>query len=522
MANIPWGANAPVPTAPLRLAVGHALSPAVPAFDALVLLLDAGGTTRPGRGDVVAASQTPHPSGTVAYAGRTEGNGQVAVWLDVNLPVVEPEVQRIVVVAAVEGTAFGAVPGLYVQVQGYDGVPVARYDVMNATTETAIVLGELYRRDGTWKFRAVGQGYAGGLAAVAAEFGLPGAASRFLSAVPAPPPPPPAFQASAYQHQGGYPAQGGYQPSNGYPSQGGYAAQGYLAAPQVGSPRPPVPGHSYSPGHRIIDYVAPVHLPEGAVPAQGYAPAVDYQPAYDYQPASYAAPVASSASVGSAGSAAPGAPAVQNAPAADDPFERFHSFPPQTMHGRGYGTVSFPEGFARGPVILEATYNNDDWVKVQQLNLRREPGYDLLSESGPAVHSRAPAVAPGTYALCLNVLAGDADWSVTALPLSAARRLLPGQPVHGESYDVLAYAGPDAELEVAIEDAPGMAGGFITLVAMSPHDIDEAAADFEGVEFLLSGATGPFRQTVRLQGGTRLLTVQATECRWSITARPTH
>ncbi|MEU5978734.1 TerD family protein [Streptomyces sp. NPDC047315] len=501
MANIPWGANAPVPTAPLRLAVGHALSPAVPAFDALVLLLDAGGTTRPGRGDVVAASQTPHPSGTVAYAGRTEGNGQVAVWLDVNLPVVEPEVQRIVVVAAVEGTAFGAVPGLYVQVQGYDGVPVARYDVMNATTETAIVLGELYRRDGAWKFRAVGQGYAGGLAAVAAEFGLPGAASRFLSAVPAPPPPPPAFQASAYQPQAAYQAQVGYQPSNGYQPQVGYATQGYLApvSPQVGSPRPPVPGHSYSPGHRIIDPVAPVHLPEGAVPAQGYAPAVDYQPAaYDHQPA------------------------VQNAPAADDPFERFPSFAPQTVHGRGYGTVAFPEGFARGPVILEATYNNDDWVKVQQLNLRREPGYDLLSESGPAVHSRAPAVAPGSYALCLNVLAGDADWTVTALPVSAARRLLPGQPVHGESYDVLAYAGPDADLEVAIEDAPGMAGGFITLVAMSPHDIDEPAADFEGVEFLLSGATGPFRQTVRLQGGTRLLTVQATECRWSITVRPTH
>ncbi|WP_240496585.1 TerD family protein, partial [Streptomyces torulosus] len=74
---------------------------------------------------------------------------------------------------------------------------------MQATTETAFIGGELYRRAGQWKFRAVGQGYASGLAGLATDFGIsvdeeptatPTASS---SAMPAPPlPPMPAAPAS--------------------------------------------------------------------------------------------------------------------------------------------------------------------------------------------------------------------------------------------------------------------------------------------------------------------------------------
>ncbi|MEV6135041.1 TerD family protein [Nocardia sp. NPDC051990] len=52
------------------------------------------------------------------------------------------------------------------------GAEAARFDSTGATTETAFVLGELYRRQGAWKFRAVGQGYATGLAGLATEFGI--------------------------------------------------------------------------------------------------------------------------------------------------------------------------------------------------------------------------------------------------------------------------------------------------------------------------------------------------------------
>ena len=50
---------------------------------------------------------------------------------------------------------------------------VARYDLTeDASTETAMLFGELYRHNGEWKFRAVGQGYAGGLASVCAQYGI--------------------------------------------------------------------------------------------------------------------------------------------------------------------------------------------------------------------------------------------------------------------------------------------------------------------------------------------------------------
>jgi tellurium resistance protein TerD len=50
---------------------------------------------------------------------------------------------------------------------------VARYDLTeDASTETAMLFGELYRHNAEWKFRAVGQGYAGGLASVCAQYGI--------------------------------------------------------------------------------------------------------------------------------------------------------------------------------------------------------------------------------------------------------------------------------------------------------------------------------------------------------------
>lgn len=53
------------------------------------------------------------------------------------------------------------------------GQEIARYDLSeDASTETAMVFGELYRHGEEWKFRAVGQGYASGLAGIASDFGV--------------------------------------------------------------------------------------------------------------------------------------------------------------------------------------------------------------------------------------------------------------------------------------------------------------------------------------------------------------
>uniref|UniRef100_A0AAU2JN84 TerD family protein n=1 Tax=Streptomyces sp. NBC_00049 TaxID=2903617 RepID=A0AAU2JN84_9ACTN len=180
MVNIDKGGNTVVPTQPVRIAVCHVRQAGAPAVDASALLLDARGAVR-GDADLVFFNQPQHPSGAVRHLGASEGGGQLAEWLEVDLPRLEPAVERVVIASSADGGAFGQVPGLYVQVSAGEAV-VATYRVQDASTETAFVLGELYRRGGEWKFRAVGQGYASGLAGLATDFGI---------AVKQPPPPAP-------------------------------------------------------------------------------------------------------------------------------------------------------------------------------------------------------------------------------------------------------------------------------------------------------------------------------------------
>ena len=85
----------------------------------------------------------------------------------------EPGVEKIVIAASADGGTFGQFQGLYVRVvDASGGAEIARFDSQGATSETAFVLGELYRRQGAWKFRAVGQGYDTGLAGLATDFGI--------------------------------------------------------------------------------------------------------------------------------------------------------------------------------------------------------------------------------------------------------------------------------------------------------------------------------------------------------------
>jgi tellurium resistance protein TerD len=69
---------------------------------------------------------------------------------------------------------FGQVSNAFIRVVNKDtGVEVARYDLSeDASIETAMIFGEVYRHNGEWKFKAVGQGYAGGLAPLARNFGI--------------------------------------------------------------------------------------------------------------------------------------------------------------------------------------------------------------------------------------------------------------------------------------------------------------------------------------------------------------
>ena len=69
---------------------------------------------------------------------------------------------------------FGQVNHAYIRVVNEDGgQEIARYDLSeDASTETAMIFGEIYRVGTDWKFKAVGQGFAGGLGALASSFGV--------------------------------------------------------------------------------------------------------------------------------------------------------------------------------------------------------------------------------------------------------------------------------------------------------------------------------------------------------------
>ncbi|OKJ13582.1 TerD family protein [Kitasatospora sp. CB01950] len=140
------------------------------------------------------------PDGAVTHI-TDPGTGTDREQLRVDLGAVEERVQRIVFTVAIyqaeeRRQAFGSVHGAYVRVaDAAGGSELARYELgPEVTTETAVVFGELYRHGGGWKFRAIGQGYATGLAGIATDFGIavlaPAPVAPVAPAAPAAPPMP--------------------------------------------------------------------------------------------------------------------------------------------------------------------------------------------------------------------------------------------------------------------------------------------------------------------------------------------
>ncbi|POX51575.1 TerD family protein [Streptomyces sp. Ru72] len=120
------------------------------------------------------------PEGSVRHSGGGGPVGGDDQQIHVELARVPGEVTKIVFLvslydARARGQVFEHLGGAHIRVVDDDGgAELARYDLATAglSTETALVLGELYRHDAEWKFRAVGQGYASGAAGIAADYGV--------------------------------------------------------------------------------------------------------------------------------------------------------------------------------------------------------------------------------------------------------------------------------------------------------------------------------------------------------------
>jgi tellurium resistance protein TerD len=121
------------------------------------------------------------PEGSVEHTGDNltgEGDGDDES-IKVNLTTVPAEVDKIVFPVSIydgdaRGQGFGQVRNAFIRIMNQaGGAEIARYDLTeDASTETAMLFGELYRNGAEWKFRAVGQGYASGLNGIARDFGV--------------------------------------------------------------------------------------------------------------------------------------------------------------------------------------------------------------------------------------------------------------------------------------------------------------------------------------------------------------
>lgn len=170
MTTLIAGANVPVPPGDLTLVVRWAAGThgyGASAVDASALLITASGKVR-SDDDFVFYNQ-PHACGGAVSHHVAQNGGE---YLTVRPDALPGDIERVVVAASVHEGTFGAVGGLALDLVDASGAAVASYPVEARGTETVLVLGELYRRAGTWKLRAIGQGYDSGLAGLAKDYGV--------------------------------------------------------------------------------------------------------------------------------------------------------------------------------------------------------------------------------------------------------------------------------------------------------------------------------------------------------------
>ncbi|MDO9355191.1 MAG: TerD family protein [Solirubrobacteraceae bacterium] len=149
-------------------------------LDASAILLTAEGKAG-SDSDFVFFNNLKSPDGSVEHTGDNttgEGDGDDE-QIKINLAAVPAGVDKVVFPVSIYNAEersqnFGQVRNAFIRIVNQAGeVELARYDLSeDASTETAMVFGEVYRAGSDWKFRAVGQGWATGLAGIARDYGV--------------------------------------------------------------------------------------------------------------------------------------------------------------------------------------------------------------------------------------------------------------------------------------------------------------------------------------------------------------
>lgn len=147
-------------------------------LDAVVFITGESGKVR-NDSDFIFYNNTKGPGIEHLGDNRTgEGDGDDE-QVKVDLPTIPADVKKLVIGVTIHdaetrGQNFGQVSNAFVRVVNNAGdVEIVRFDLSeDYSTETAMIFGELYRHGDEWKFKAVGQGFAGGLGALASNHGV--------------------------------------------------------------------------------------------------------------------------------------------------------------------------------------------------------------------------------------------------------------------------------------------------------------------------------------------------------------
>ncbi|MER5308390.1 TerD family protein [Streptomyces sp. NPDC002773] len=347
------GDNAFVPTAALRVAVRSGV-------DVAALLVTEQGRVR-GDSDIVFDGAPAHPSGAVRLAGAEDGT----VWLDADLTGAEEAVTRVLLVVSTEEGALRDAHGLSVEVFGPDGATVVGYEVTDAGDETAMVLAELYRRSGGWKFRAVGQGYVDGLTGLAVDHGV-----------------------DVSEEPRETPAQAPVQAPVAVPAQ----------APV------PAPARIRRPTREELLDMTPDQiraLREELAQAQASAPETPQDPAQAQAPLTASPP--------------PGPRPDPSVWTCGPVFE------PRTFTGR-HSEVITAKDLPPGPVMVAVALEGDGHQALWPLDASNTKGRYLINTGEKGFRGRVLATVPANGTLRLQLQASD-SWQVRVLPLAEARRL---------------------------------------------------------------------------------------------------
>jgi len=131
--------------------------------------------------DFIFYNQLVSTCGSVEHTGDdpTGGSGGDDEALKIDFEKVPESIKRVIVCVTIHDAEarrqnFGQVDGAFMRIENLDNdVEIARFDLTeDYSTETAMIFGEVYRHNSEWKFKAVGQGFAGGLEALCGKFGV--------------------------------------------------------------------------------------------------------------------------------------------------------------------------------------------------------------------------------------------------------------------------------------------------------------------------------------------------------------